>query len=62
LLSSARSKLDRANKDVDDNENDDALRMAEQAYSEALLANVKAAAAKQAKESDEMKKTIEALK
>lgn len=62
LISSARRKLERANKDVDDDENDDARRMAEEAYSEALLANAKAEAAKQAKQTDDMKKAIEALK
>ncbi|HEY8094729.1 MAG TPA: DUF4398 domain-containing protein [Methylobacter sp.] len=62
LLSSARTKLSRANKDVDNDENDEARRMAEEAYSEAVLASAKAQAAKQAKETDEMKKAIQALK
>lgn len=62
LLSSARSKLDRAHRAVDDDENDDARRMAEEAYAEAALANAKAEAAKQARQAEEMKKAIEALK
>lgn len=62
LLSSARTKLDRANKEVDDNENDEARRLAEEAYAEAVLANAKAAAVKQAQQAEEMKKAIEALK
>jgi len=62
LLSSARSKLDRAHRAVDDDENDDARRMAEEAYAEAALANAKAEAAKQARQTEEMKKAIEALK
>ena len=41
LLSSARSKLDRAHRAVDDDENDDARRMAEEAYAEAALANAR---------------------
>ena len=62
LLSSARTKLSRANKDVDDEKNDEARRMAEEAFAEAVLANAKAEAAKQAKETNAMKKAIEALK
>ncbi len=62
LLSSARTKLSRANKNVDDDENDVARRLAEEAYSEAVLANAKAQAVKQAKETDEMRKAIQALK
>jgi len=62
LLSSARTKLSRANKQMADEENDEARRMAEEAFSEAVLANAKAEAAKQAKETDDMKKAIQALK
>ncbi|MDD4905737.1 MAG: DUF4398 domain-containing protein, partial [Methylobacter tundripaludum] len=62
LLSSARTKLSRANKEMADEENDEARRMAEEAFSEAVLANAKAEAAKQAKETDDMKKAIQALK
>lgn len=62
LLSSARTKLSRANKDVADDENDKARRMAEEAYSEAVLASAKAQAAKQAEQANEMKKAIQALK
>lgn len=62
LLSSARTKFNQANKHVDDEEHDQARRMAEEAYAEAVLANAKAAAAKQAQQADEMKKAIEALK
>ncbi len=62
LLSSARTKLNRANKDMDNDDNDEARRLAEEALSEARLASAKAEAAKQAKETKEMKKTIEALK
>ncbi|MBL1264196.1 DUF4398 domain-containing protein [Methylomicrobium sp. RS1] len=62
LLTSARAKLARANKAVDDDENDDARRLAQEAVAEATLANAKAAAAKQAKEVEDMKKAIEALK
>lgn len=62
LLSSARTKLSRAKKSMDDDENDDARRMAEEALSEATLANAKTEAAKQAKETEAMKKTIDALK
>lgn len=62
LLSSARTKLSRANKDVAAGENDDARRMAEEALAEAVLANAKSGAAKQADQTNEMKKTIEALK
>jgi hypothetical protein len=57
LLSSARTKLDRANKEVDDDENDEARRLAE-----AVLANAKTAAVKQAQQAEEMQKAIEALK
>ncbi|MGZ5525960.1 MAG: DUF4398 domain-containing protein [Methylomonas sp.] len=62
LLSSARIKLDRAKKDMADDENDDARRMAEEARAEAVLASAKAEAAKQAKQVTEMQKTIEALR
>lgn len=62
LLSSARAKLNRANKAVDDDENDEARRLAQEAVAEAMLANAKAAAVKQAKEVAEMKKAIEALR
>lgn len=62
LLGSARTKLSRANKDVADEENDHARRMAEEAFAEAVLAHVKAEAAKQAKETNAMHKAIEALK
>ncbi|MGZ4968787.1 MAG: DUF4398 domain-containing protein [Methylobacter sp.] len=62
LLSSARSKLNRANQKVDEDENDDARRMAEEAIAEANLAAAKAEAAKEAKQADEMKKAIDALK
>lgn len=62
LLSSAREKLNRANKNVADEENDEARRMAEEATAEAVLANAKAEAAKQAEQANEMKKAIEALK
>jgi len=62
LLSSARTKLSRANKKVADEENDEARRMAEEAFAEAVLANAKAEAAKQAKQTDDMKKAIQALK
>jgi hypothetical protein len=62
LLSSARTKLDRANKDMANEENDEARRMAEEALAEAILANAKAEAAKQAKQANDMKKAIEALK
>lgn len=62
LLSSARAKLNSANKKVAEDENEEARRMAEEATAEAALANAKAASAKEAKQADEMKKTIEALK
>lgn len=62
LLSSARAKFNRANKKVADDENEEARRMAEEAIAEATLANAKAEAAKEAKQADEMKKAIEALK
>lgn len=62
LLSSARTKLDRARKQVDDDENEDAGRLAEEALVEANLANAKTDAAKDAQQADEMKKAIEALK
>lgn len=62
LLNSARTKLSLANKDVASDDNDKARRMAEEALSEATLANVKAEAAKQIKETNAMKKAIEALK
>jgi hypothetical protein len=61
LLGSARTKLSRANKDVDDEENDEARRLAEEALAEAVLANAKTEAAKQFKQANEMKKAIEAL-
>jgi uncharacterized OsmC-like protein len=62
LLSSARTKLDRARRAVDDDENDEARRLAQEAIAEAMLANAKAAAAKQAKEVAEMRRTVDALK
>lgn len=62
LLSSARSKLDRAHRSVEDDENEDARRMAEEAIAEANLAKAKAEASREAKQADEMKKAIEALK
>jgi hypothetical protein len=62
LLSSARTKLSQAQKQVDEDENEEASRLAEEALAEAVLANAKTEAAKQAKQLDEMKKTIEALK
>jgi hypothetical protein len=62
LLTSARAKLNRANRAVDDDENDEARRLAQEAIAEAMLANAKAAAAKQAREVEDMKKAIEALK
>ncbi|WP_334181150.1 DUF4398 domain-containing protein [Methylobacter sp.] len=62
LLSSARTKLNRANEKVKDDENDEARRMAEEATAEATLAAAKAEAAKEAQQADEMKKAIEALK
>jgi hypothetical protein len=62
LLSSARTKLSRAQKNMDDEENDEARRMAEEAFAEAVLANAKAEAAKQAEQANEMKKAIEALR
>lgn len=61
LLSSARTKLKRANKKADD-DNEEARRMAEEAIVEANLATAKAEAAKEAKQADDMKKAIEALK
>jgi hypothetical protein len=62
LLDSARTKLRRANREVDKQENDSARRMAEEAFAEAVLANAKTEAAKQAKETNAMQKAIEALK
>lgn len=62
LLSSARTKLNRANKDVANEENDDARRMAEEARAEAILASAKTEALKQDKQVNEMQKAIEALK
>ncbi|TRX03311.1 DUF4398 domain-containing protein [Candidatus Methylobacter oryzae] len=62
LLSNARAKLNRANKKVDEDENDEARRMAEEAIADANLANAKAEAAKETNQADEMKKAIEALK
>lgn len=62
LLSSARTKLKRANKKADDDDNEEARRMAEEAIVEANLATAKAEAAKEAKQADDMKKAIEALK
>lgn len=61
LLNSASNKLKHANMAVDDDENDEARRLAQEAMAEAMLANAKSKAAKQAKEVDEMKKAIEAL-
>jgi hypothetical protein len=62
LLSSARTKLDQAHQEVDDDENEEAGRLAEEAAAEANLANAKAKAVKQANETEQMKKAIEALK
>jgi hypothetical protein len=62
LLSSARAKLVRANQDADDEEIDEARRLAEEAHAEAVLAIAKAEAAKQAQQTEEMKKTIGALR
>jgi len=62
LLSSARTKLDRARKEVDDDENENAGRLAEEAIAEANLANAKAKSVREANQADEMKKAIEALK
>jgi hypothetical protein len=62
LLSSARTKLNRAKEKVADDEHEDARRMAEEAIAEANLAAAKAEAAKEANQADEMKKAIEALK
>jgi len=62
LLSSARTKLSHAKQNADDEENDAALRMADEAHAEAVLASAKAEAAKQARQTEEMKKTIEALR
>lgn len=62
LISSARTKLDRAHKHMHEDENDEARRLAEEALAEAVLANAKAEAAKQAKQANDMKKAIEALK
>jgi hypothetical protein len=61
LLNSARSKLDRARMAVDDDENDEARRLAQEAIAEAMLANAKSKAVKQAEEVNVMKKAIEAL-
>jgi hypothetical protein len=58
LLSSARTKLKNANQDTDA---DEARTTAEEAFAEAVLANAKTAAAKQAKETDDMQKAINAL-
>ncbi len=62
LLSSARTKLNRANEKVDEDEHEEARRLAEEATAEAALASAKAEAAKEAKQADEMRKAIEALK
>ncbi|WP_051091844.1 DUF4398 domain-containing protein [Methylosarcina fibrata] len=62
LLSSARAKLNQAHKQVDEDENKEAGRLAEEALAEAMLANAKTEAAKQAKQLEDMRKTIEALK
>ncbi len=62
LLSSARTKLDRAKKDVANEENEDARRMADEARAEAVLAGAKTEALKQDKQVNEMQKAIEALK
>ncbi|MGZ8196405.1 MAG: DUF4398 domain-containing protein [Methylosarcina sp.] len=62
LLSSARNKLSQAQKHVDEDENEEASRLAEEALAEAILANAKTKAARQAKQLDDMKKSIEALK
>lgn len=62
LLSSARTKLSQAHKHVNEDENEEATRLAEEALAEAMLANAKTEAAKQAKQLEDMRKTIEALK
>jgi hypothetical protein len=62
LLNSASTKLNRANMAANDDEVDEARRLAQEAIAEARLASAKAAAAKQAKELDDMKKAIEALR
>ena len=62
LLSSARTKLSQARKHIDEDENEEASRLAEEALAEAILANAKTDAAKQAKQLDDIKKSIEALK
>lgn len=62
LLSSARTKLNRANEDLANEENDDARRLADEARAEAVLASAKAEATKQANQVSEMQKTIEALR
>ena len=62
LLSSARTKLNRANEKADDDENEEARRLAEEANAASALATAKAEAAREAKQADEMKKAIEALK
>ncbi|MGZ5054041.1 MAG: DUF4398 domain-containing protein [Methylobacter sp.] len=62
LLSSARTKLDRARKQVDEDKNEEAGRLAEEALVEANLANAKAKSVREANQADEMKKAIEALK
>ena len=59
---SARAKLNQAHKQVDEDENKEAGRLAEEALAEAMLANAKTEAAKQAKQLEDMRKTIEALK
>jgi hypothetical protein len=62
LLSSARTKLNQAQKQVDEDENEEAARLAEESLAEAMLANAKTEAARQAKQLEDMRKTIEALK
>jgi hypothetical protein len=62
LLSSARTKLNHAHREVDDDENEKGARLAEEAIAEANLANAKAKAVREANQADEMKKAIEALK
>lgn len=62
LLNRARTKLNHANKAVEEDENEEARRLAQEAIAEARLANAKAAAAKQAKDVEEMRKAIDALR
>jgi hypothetical protein len=62
LLNSASAKLNRAKMAVDDDENDEARRLGQEAIAEAMLASAKSKAVKQAEEVNEMKKAINALK